>query len=81
MNEFLNYKECSIEDFNSAMSQKNADVTTISDAHLYILYTKFSADALQCFHASKSYATGIGYSSQAKADAFKAELLRRGVKI
>lgn len=77
----LNYKECSIDDFNLAMSQKNADVKTISDVHLYILYTKFKADDLHCCYAGTSYAAGLGISSRNKANVFKSELQRRGIRI
>lgn len=77
----LNYKECSIEDFNLALSQKDADIKTISNSYLYILYTKFASDASQCFYAGSSYAAGIGLSSQNKAIAFKTELRRRGIQI
>ena len=77
----LNYKECSIDDFNLAMSQKNADVKTISDAHLYILYTKFKADSSHCCYVGTSYAVGLGIDSRNKAYIFKSELHRRGVRV
>lgn len=77
----LNYKECSIEDFEAAMKQKNADVKTISNEYLYILYTKFKADARLCFHAATGYATGLGYDSENKAKAYKEELQARGINI
>lgn len=77
----LNYKECSIEAFESAMQQKNADVSTISTEHLFILYTKFKADALTCFFAGTSYAHGVGAKSENKSEAFRLELLRRGVQL
>ena len=76
----LNYKECSIEDFNAAMQQKDANVQSISDSHLYILYTKFKADASRCFYAGTSYAAGLGHSSENKASVYKTELQRRGIK-
>lgn len=77
----LNYKECSIEDFNEAMKQKNVDVKDISNAHLYILYTKFKADASTCFRASTSYASGLGRSSENQANLYKEELIRRGITV
>ena len=75
----LNYKECHIDDFTKAMEQKNADVKTISNEYLYILYTKFMADARQCFYAGTMYARGIGYKSENQAEIYKKELLNRGV--
>ena len=77
----LNYKECSIEDFNAAMQQKDADVQSISDSHLYILYTKFQSDASRCFYADTGYAVGLGRSSDNKAKTYKAELQRRGIMV
>ena len=74
----LNYKECSKDAFDRAMKQKGEDVSKISDEDLYILYTKFMADARQAFSFGSTYASGIGRQSQRKADAYKAELLRRG---
>lgn len=77
----LNYKECSIEDFNEAMSRKNTDVKEISNDYLYILYTKFKADASVCFHAGTSYGRGLGISSEQKAKMYKDELLNRGINV
>jgi len=75
----LDYKECSIEDFERAMSQKNADVETLSDEYLYILYTKFMADAKQCFYAGTLYSRGLGYDSERQAKLYKSELQKRGI--
>lgn len=75
----LNYKDCSIEDFNAAMQEKNDDVKTISNEHLYILYTKFKAGASTCFHAGTSYASGLGISSENRAKTYKDELKNRGI--
>ena len=75
----LNYKECHIDDFNKAMEQKNADVKTILNEHLYILYTKFMADAKQCFYAGTMYAREIGYKSENQAKVYKTELFNRGL--
>lgn len=77
----LNYKECHIGDFNKAMEQKNADVKTISNEYLYILYTKFMADARQCFYAGTTYSRGIGYKSENQAEVYKTELLNRRVEL
>ena len=77
----LNYKECSIEEFNAAMKEKDSDVRLISDSHLYILYTKFKADAIQCAYAGTSYSSGLSISSSQRANTYKTELLRRGADI
>ena len=75
----LNYKECHIDDFNKAMEQKNVDIKTISNEDLYILYTKFMADARQCFYTGTSYASEIGYKSEKQAEMYKTELRSRGI--
>lgn len=75
----LNYKECSIEDFNNAMKNKDADIESVSSEHLYILYTKFKSDAEQCLYVGKTYSIGIGKSSENRAKIYKNELLRRGL--
>lgn len=77
----LNYKECHIDDFKKAMEQKNADVKTISSEYLYILYTKFMADARQCFYAGTTHESGIGHKSEKRAEAYKNELQSRGIDI
>ena len=75
----LNYKECSDEDFKSAMREKDSDVTTLSNECLYILYTKFQADARHCFYTASSYARDIGTKSENQANIYKKELQKRGV--
>ena len=75
----LDYKECSIEDFESAMRQKNADISAMSNETLFILYTKFKADAQTCSRTRTSYAYGVGLDSSRKANAYKEELQRRGL--
>ena len=75
------YKECHRDDFTKAMEQKNADVKTISNEYLYILYTKFIADARQCFYAGTSYASGIGLESEKQAEIYKTELQNRGIDV
>lgn len=75
----LDYKNCSIEDFIKAMSQKNEDLKHISSEYLYILYTKFKADAIACGRAGTSYASGLRIDSNKRADLYKEELLRRGI--
>lgn len=77
----LNYKGCSIEEFNAAMKEKDSDVQGISDSHLYILYTKFNADAVQCAYAGTSYSSGLSISSSQRANTYKTELLRRGYDV
>ncbi len=77
----LNYKECTIDDFNNAMKEKNGDIKTISNEHLYILYTKFKADASQCFYAGTSYSVGLGKDSESQAEIYKKELLNRGIDV
>lgn len=77
----LDYRECSIEDFKEAMKQTNIDVKDISNEHLYILYTKFKADALTCFRARKGYASELGRCSENQAERYKEELKRRGIDV
>ena len=77
----LNYKECDIKDFEKAMELKNTDIKTISTEHLYILYTKFKADAYTCYYQGGSYANNIGDRSNKKAEAYKIELNNRGIEI
>lgn len=77
----LNYKECSIDDFNEAMKNKNMDVKSISDEHLYILYTKFKADASACFYAGTSYARTLGAFSEKQAQSYKEELQNREINV
>lgn len=77
----LNYKECSIEDFNAAMKEQNNDVKSISDTSLYILYTKFKADASTCFRVGTSYASDLAISSENRAKAYKEELKNRGIDV
>ena len=74
-----NYKECSIEDFNAAMREKDSDVRVVLTSHLYILYTKFKADSSACFHVGTSYANGLSLRSENRAKLYKEELQRRGV--
>lgn len=74
----LTYKECSAEDFDAAMSEKDTDVKNISDSHLYILFTKFKADALNCFKTGTNYANRFA-ASENKANLYKTELLNRGI--
>lgn len=77
----LDYKDCDIEEFNMVMKEKDNDVQSISDSHLYILYTKFKADAIHCAYAKTSYASGLSISSSQRANTYKTELLRRGVNV
>lgn len=77
----LDYKECSLAEFEAAMQQKNTDISTISSEHLFILYTKFKADACTCSRVRTSYAYGVGLDSSRKADTYKEELQRRGFMI
>lgn len=77
----LNYKECSIEEFNAAMKEKDNDVRNISDSHLYILYTKFKADSIHCAYVKTSYASGLSVGSSQRANTYKTELLRRGADV
>ena len=77
----LDYKECPLDDFQSAMSLKDSDIAKIANPYLYILYTKFQADARTCSRARTSYAYGVGLDSSHKADAYKEELQKRGFMI
>lgn len=77
----LNYRDCNIEDFTRAMAQKNDDVKNISNEYLYILYTKFKADATVCYGARTSYSRGIGKTSEQQANLYKSELANRGIDV
>jgi len=77
----LNYRDCNIEDFNKAMLQKNEDVKNISNEYLYILYTKFKADAAVCYGTRTSYGSGIGKTSEQQANLYKSELANRGIDV
>lgn len=74
---YKDYKNCDLDDFKQAMSQKNDDVETISTEYLYILYTKFMADANQCAYAGTSYTYGLSISSKKQAEKYKAEIMKR----
>lgn len=60
----LNYMNCSVRMYNTAMSFEDKDVSEISDEHLYILYTKFLHDSLCVIKRVEKYG---------------AELERRGI--
>ena len=77
----LNYKECHIDDFNEALKLKDVDVETISNEYLYVLYTKFKADAKICANTQTSYAYGVGFHPSQRAKIYKNELVRRGVSL
>lgn len=77
----LNYKQCHIDDFNEALKNKDMNLADISDEHLYILYTKFKADALTCFRSRTPYAAGLGAASEDCANAYKKELKNRGISV
>lgn len=77
----LNYKECSIEDFNKAMENKDTNVKELSNEYLYILYTKFSADASVCFWAGTPYAMSISRKSENRVNIYKEELKNRGINV
>lgn len=77
----LNYRECDINDFNEAIKNKDMDVKNISNTHLYILYTKFKADALACFYAGTSYARYLEGLSEDRAKVYKEELQNRGINV
>lgn len=80
----LDYKECDMEEFNKAMEQKDEDITGISNEHLYILYTKFKADAQNCFDAFRSetvYQRSIRHRSENRAKGYKEELQKRGINV
>lgn len=73
----LNYKECNIDDFNAAMKEKDRDVNEISNQHLYILYTKYKADAMACSTIRTDYARSLTTKSRKRAERYKNELIRR----
>ena len=77
----LDYKKCSIEDFNKAMENKDTDVKELSNEYLYILYTKFNADASACFQAGTSYAMGLSMKSKNRVNTYKEELHNRGINV
>lgn len=71
------YKECSDAEFKNAMAKKDADVETLTNQELYILKTKFYADAAQCRNGSSSYAMGLSISSSNRAKRYDDELRAR----
>lgn len=77
MSELANYKDCHIDDFKAAIKLKNADPKTISTEYLYILYTKYKADAFQCYRAQTSYGNDIAKKSEDHAELFRKELISR----
>lgn len=77
----LDYKRCDIADFESAMAQKDENVKNISTEHLYILYTKFMADACAYSSVGTFYPMGLGISSKKRAQTYLEELKARGVQI
>lgn len=77
----INYKECSIEDFNNAIKSKDADIKTLSNEYLYILYTKFEADAFACYQAGTLYSMEISRKSKEDAGKYKEELQKRGFNV
>lgn len=77
----LDYKECHLSDFEAAMAQKDEDVKNISTEYLYILYTKFRADARVCAQNRTGYALCLSISSDKRADMYLKELQTRGVQI
>ena len=74
---YKDYKNCDADDFKRAMSQKDDAVETISTKYLYILYTKFMADANQCAYAGTSHTYGLSISSKKQAKKYKAEIMKR----
>lgn len=81
-----NYKECSDEEFEAAMAEKDKTVTEISDEHLYILFTKYRADVNQllintAFSRDNSYSNSILDKTKEKRDAYFAELSQRNIEI
>lgn len=74
---YKDYKNCDLADFMQAMSQKDDNVETISTEYLYILYTKFMADADQCAYTGTPYAHGLSISSKKQAEKYKAEIMKR----
>lgn len=77
MSELTNYKNCHIDDFKAAMKLKNADPKTIPTKYLYILYTKYKADAFQCYKAQTFYGNNIAKKSEDHAESFRKELISR----
>ena len=71
------YKECNIKDFESAMRKKDDDVKTLTNEELYILATKFEADAWQLAYAGTSYSNSLRTRSEIRAKSYRDELDRR----
>ena len=74
-----NYKECSEDSFNIAMSMKDSPVSSIPDKFLYILYTKYCHDTFAVGTGyMNSYISGILIDTKRKRDSYKEELVKRG---
>lgn len=76
-----NYKECTIEDFNISMKEKDYELKKISNEHLYILYTKFKEEAATCFCVGTNYSRDFGHRSEKRANMYKEELQNRGITV
>lgn len=82
-----NFKECSDEDYETAISMKDCEIEDIPDDYLYILYTKFVSDINTirvCSggfsrHQFSSYQYGIMKSTEHYRDLYKEELVKRGL--
>lgn len=72
------YKQCTDAEFETALNMWKSEVKEIPDIYLYILYTKFDADA-NALSGISSYATGLSIDSRKKSEAYKRELIRRGL--
>lgn len=79
----LDYRNCSIEEFEAAMKAVGHahDYSKVSTEHLFIAYTKYRADVsyLKCC-TTWACALKLIISSDKKAEEIKAELARRGFR-
>lgn len=75
-----NYKECSDEEYERALSQKNTkNLKEITDEDLYILYTKFMHDYCTIDSSWSSYTLDLSIKYKQRIDLYEKELKRRGI--
>lgn len=55
----LNYMNCSVKMYNTALSYEDKSVSDIPDEYLYILYTKFLHDNLTVLKRLEKYGTEL----------------------
>lgn len=75
------YRSCGTEEFDAAMSaeKRGMPVGELTDADLYIRYTKYEADLVTLSRAEGAYASGLRISTGQARDELLRELRRRHI--